>query len=201
MQSAKRMVQSARFYKYPRYRTFRHIILFIFITVSIHVCYRFWMIDLHYYPIGNLFTGRHTFMEDVVARQSNWLLVNILHINTTLQDKTLYFPNKWTLIIGEGCSGVKQIIQVSILLLVYPGPWKHKAWFIPFSMLIIHFTNVFRLTLLGISINLNLPGIHFIHNQILRVFFYLVIFGLWLLWEEKFVKRDFKKIQLVPHQI
>jgi len=141
-----------------------------------------------------MFTGVIIFMENVVVRQSDWLLVHILRINTVIHDKTLYFPNNWNIIIGEGCSGAKQITQVLILFLLYPGPWKHKAWFIPVSMLIIHFTNVFRITLLGLAINLNLPGIHFIHNQILRVFFYIVIFGLWLGWEEIFVKRDIKEV-------
>jgi exosortase/archaeosortase family protein len=133
-------------------------------------------------------------MENVVVRQSDWLIVHILQISTSVHGKTLCLPNNWNLIIGEGCSGVKQITQVLVLFLLYPGPWKHKAWFIPASMLIIHFTNVLRITLLGLATDLNLSGIHFIHNQILRVFFYLVIFGLWLLWEEKFVKRDIKEV-------
>ena len=133
-------------------------------------------------------------MENVVVRQSNWLIVHILRINSSIHGKTLCLPNNWNLIIGEGCSGVKQITQVLMLLLLYPGPWKHKAWFIPVGMLILHFTNVFRITILGLAMNLNLPGIHFIHSQILRVFFYVVIFGLWLLWEEKFVKHDTGKV-------
>jgi len=175
--------------KDPRYKSIRDVLLFIIITILIHFCYKFW-IHIHYYPIGGLFERIIVLMEHVVLRQTWWVIVNVLQTHATIQDNGIWLPNHWGIIIGDGCTGLKQIIQVLLLFLIYPGPWKHKAWFIPAGMIIVHLTNIVRITLLAIAMNLNLPNIHFIHDQILRFFFYVVIFGMWMVWEEKIVTRN-----------
>jgi exosortase/archaeosortase family protein len=169
----------------PAFKSLRGIFLFVTITVLIHVLYRFWANTLNYYPIREFFTAATFFMEDVVLHQSSWIIVNVLQIPTFILGNVMWFSAKWGIAITEGCTGIKQIIQVLLLFLIYPGPWKHKAWFIPSGIIIIHITNVIRITLLAIAMKLNFPEIHFIHSYPLRLFFYVVIFGLWWIWEEK----------------
>ncbi len=180
-----------RLRKAPEYRSVRGVVLFIVITLIIHISFRFWVHHLHYFPIERLYAGASVFMENLVFQQANWVLTRILQIPVKTYDLSLWFTNNKGIIIGDGCTGLKQIIQVSLLFLIYPGPWKHKAWFIPAGILVMHITNIVRITLLGIAINLNLPGIHFLHSYILRLLFYIVIFGLWWIWDEKIVRRGF----------
>jgi len=99
---------------------------------------------------------------------------------------TFYFQNHSSLSIVPSCSGIKQILQFALLILLYPGPWKHKAWFIPFGIIIIHLTNVFRLSSLCI-VMANWP-VHwrFIHDYPARIIFYIVIFSLWVIWNDRF---------------
>ncbi len=137
-------------------------------------------------------------MEDVVLRQSYWVITHIMQIPTVLRDHTMWFPNKWGIVINEGCTGLKQIIQVLLLFLIYPGPFKHKAWFIPSAIILIHLTNITRITLLAIAMNFNLPHIQFIHTYPLRFLFYVVIFGLWVIWVEKITPKGRKKTDQNP---
>lgn len=171
--------------KDPAFKSLRGIFLFVIITVLIHISYRFWANTLNYYPIREFFTAATNFMEDAVLHQSSWVIVNVLQIPTVIQGNVMWFSAKWGIAITEGCTGIKQIIQVLLLFLIYPGPWKRKAWFIPAGIIIIHLTNIIRITLLAIAMKLDLPAIHFIHSYPLRLFFYVVIFGLWWIWEEK----------------
>jgi exosortase/archaeosortase family protein len=124
-------------------------------------------------------------MENLVFQQAHWVLTRVLQIQIKTFDLSLWFSNNNGIIVGDGCTGLKQFIQVFLLFLIYPGPWKHKAWFIPTGILVMHITNIVRITLLGIAMNLNFPKIHFIHSYILRLLFYVVIFALWWIWEEK----------------
>ena len=171
----------------PRFRGIRGVLLFIIITLGIHVAYKIW-IRFDYFPITLIFNKTILHMRGVVFDQSRWAITHILKIQTTVRDGTLWFNTGWGIVIGEGCTGLKQMTQVLLLFLIYPGPWKHKLWFIPLGMVIIHVTNIIRISMLAVAMNMNLHGIHFIHDQILRVFFYLVIFAMWVFWEEKISK-------------
>ncbi len=88
--------------------------------------------------------------------------------------------------VNEGCSGFKQDYQLLGLFLLYPGPWKHKLWYIPASFVVMHFTNIFRIVVLTLILQ-HLPA-HwdFWHEWIMRPFYYAVIFGLWMVWNERF---------------
>ena len=169
--------------KEERYRGVRDVGLFIVITVGIHFCYRFW-ISVGYWPIGGMYERVIGVMQGVVVRQSYWLIVHVVQPHTVLQGIVLWFPNQMGISINESCTGLKQMVQVLLLFLIYPGPWRHKVWFIPAGLVVIHFTNIVRIGMLAFAMNLNFPHIHFIHNEVLRGFFYVVIFGMWVVWEE-----------------
>lgn len=99
---------------------------------------------------------------------------------------TIRFSNGGYIAVNESCSGLKQDYQILVLFLLFPGPWKHKLWFIPSGMLIMHITNILRIAVLGM-VTLWLPQHwHFIHDWVLRPFFYVVIFILWVWWVEHF---------------
>ena len=169
----------------PYVNKLRGVFLFVLITLVIHFSFRFWAHTLHYFPIREAFTQASLFMEDVVLQQSSWFIIHVLRIPTTLQDHTMWFQNHGGILISSGCTGLKQIIQVLLLFLIYPGPLKHKAWFIPSGIVIIHMTNILRIILLALAIISDLPHIEFIHTYILRPLFYVVIFFMWWIWAEK----------------
>jgi len=165
------------------------VFLFIVLTLFIHFTYRYWA-TIEYFPLGSLMIVLHDFLSDQVFHQSVWFIQDILGMDITTSNQTMYWPNQGYIAINHGCSGLKQILQISLLLLLFPGPWKHKLWYIPLGILIIHLTNLFRIIGLA-EVLVYFPDYwDFSHDNLFRPFFYVVIFTLWVIWVEKFMKKQ-----------
>jgi len=133
-----------------------------------------------------------------VIETADWLALQVskasfMIIHNTYDTKlilepgnTLRFSNNGYITVNESCSGLKQFYQIAVLFLLFPGPWMKKLWFIPLSFMIMHLTNILRIVFLGM-VTLWLPDHwHFVHDWILRPFFYVVIFLLWVWWVERY---------------
>lgn len=168
-----------------RFQKVRSVLLFVVITLIIHYTYRFWANQLHYWPIASWMQEMHRVMAMLVYEQSVWVNQHILHIPMTFTNQTMWFSNGSGISINASCSGDKQILQFALLMLLYPGPWRKKLWFIPLGMLLVHLTNILRIVLLSV-VAINDPSlIKISHDTLLRAMFYVVIFALWAYWEEK----------------
>jgi exosortase/archaeosortase family protein len=173
-----------RFFKDQRYKNFRDVFWFAVITLAIHYSYRFWANSLHYWPIRAWMNELQQSLTGWVFVQSLWVDQHILSIPVMVSGQTLNFDNGSWISINGSCAGDKQILQFMLLLLIYPGPWKHKLWYIPMGMVIIHFTNVLRIVLLSL-VSISKPEWwHLAHNTVLRGMFYVVILALWIVWIE-----------------
>jgi len=167
-------------------------LLFVVITLAIHYLFRLWANQYEYRIFGvkiltPSFMGG---MTDIVYSHTK-IVVDLILENSTFE-KTFTFLNRCSVTIVSSCNGVKQILQFALLILVYPGPWKHKAWFIPMGIVIIHFTNVFRLAFLC-GVMANWPQHWFFaHDYPARIIFYVVIFFLWVWWNDRFHHRKSK---------
>ncbi len=136
--------------KYKLY-VLQDVLIFMIITLTIHYTYRFWANSAHYWPITRQMNFAHDEMATIVFNQSVWIIDHVLHIPVaTNENRTILFQNHGFITINEGCSGLKPILQFVLLLLIFPGPWKHKAWFIPMGIVIVHLTNLFRITGLAV---------------------------------------------------
>ncbi len=164
----------------------KDVMIFIVITLLVHFIYRFWANTLHYWPVQNAMNRAHDAMAWIVFNQSAWIIDHILNIPFTVTDKTFLFENNGFITINQSCSGLKPMLQYIILMLLFPGPWKHKAWFIPMGITIVHLTNLFRISGLAV-VTITIPEYwDFAHDNVFRPFFYVVIFLLWVWWAEKF---------------
>jgi exosortase/archaeosortase family protein len=130
------------------------------------------------------------FMTGLVFDQSTWVNRHILNIPMTLSCKTMSFENGHGMSINESCAGDKQILQFVLLMLIYPGLWKRKLWYIPLGVVIVHFTNILRVVLLALVSANKYEWWHFMHNTLLRGMFYVVIFALWVVWVKRVSPRE-----------
>ncbi len=89
------------------------------------------------------------------------------------------------LIIDHTCSGLKQFYQAFFLFLLYPGPWKHKTWFIPMAIAVMHLVNIFRIVVLSLAMLHAYHHWDVIHDWVVRPMFYVVLFGLWMWWDQR----------------
>ncbi len=98
--------------------------------------------------------------------------------------------------VSWGCSGLKQFYQWVFLIALFPGPWKHKLWYIPMGIGVIFLVNVLRIYSLLIVTMYSPSIVHFFHDDIVRPFFYVVMFALWVIWNERFTIPMRKKREL-----
>jgi exosortase/archaeosortase family protein len=178
--------------KYHLY-AFKDVVIFMSILLFFHFLFRIFASDI---SAMRFFENSSDWLAEKVFTTSRWILeklhVNVsafdeLNIDNRIEKRVFYYPeNNGYVSVHHSCSGLKQFYQWIVLMLLYPGPWKHKAWFIPLGLVIIHFVNLFRI------VGMTFVTIHyaenwdFIHNYVMRPFFYVVMFALWVWWNEKF---------------
>ncbi|MCC6684896.1 MAG: exosortase family protein XrtF [Bacteroidia bacterium] len=88
--------------------------------------------------------------------------------------------------VGRPCNGLELFALFAGFVLAFPGNWKHKLWYIPAGVLVIHILNVMRVASLTL-IQLNYPQyLQFNHKYTFTVLVYALTFGLWMIWVNKF---------------
>ena len=179
--------------KDPKNRSTVDVGLFIILILSFHFLYLGWQ-ALDYWPIKKAIDKLSLWSVELLFGQGCWVLQHIFGISIeTIPDIRLIATESIEhspvyVTIAPECASLKQWLHWLFLMLLFPGPWKHKAWYIPAGLVIIEWTNVVRIC--GILLMLRRwPGhntFHIAHDYIFKVFFYLVIFLMWVLWVEKF---------------
>jgi len=167
------------------------VVIFMAITVFFHFLWWDWgLIDLlqNYFSFSEL----EMFMAYQVFLPSAWIDQHLLGYDIYTSDTTIYFTDLGYITVNGSCSGLKQFYQWAFLMILFPGPWKHKLWYIPMGIVVIHIFNILRIVILSVVL-VNWPEQwHFSHDWILRPMFYVVIFTLWVIWVERFRTRKAK---------
>jgi len=160
------------------------IALFAIITFAFH---RLWWDFANFIKSFTAVNMTADWLAGQVYQSSLWINRNVLGLHITTEDpNTMWFSNGGYVGVSESCSGLKQFYQIIVLFVLFPGPWKHKLWFIPMSILIMHFVNILRIVILSVMVVWKPEYWTITHEWILRPFFYVVIFALWVWWVEKF---------------
>jgi exosortase family protein XrtF len=161
----------------------RFIVLFI-------VLYLFWLMLYEWviHPWGKL--------DTVVINDSSLWTAYVLELmgyesfisdNATI--RTVGIDGTHGLWIGDPCNGLTLFALFAIFIVAYPGPWKHKLWFIPVGITVIHFLNVMRITALCIIVLKRPEWLDFNHTYTFQLLMYGFIFGLWWIWIQKISSR------------
>ena len=183
-------------YADKRYQSYFDVGLFFILITSFHVVYTFWNENLDYWPIKGAVYRLYEWASTLLFDQSTWTLEHIFDIDFFTKDKSIVFINNEgtysSVTVAPECTSLKQWMHWIFLMLIFPGPWKHKTWYIPAGLVIIEFTNVVRIV--GICLFLR-PFPHdfeLAHDVIFKIMFYVVIFLMWMIWVEKFLHKKCK---------
>ena len=178
-------------YADKRYQSLFDVGLFFVLIFSFHFLYDFWNYTLDYWPLRGAVDKLFAWASSLLFDQSTWVLDNIIGMDFDTNGKTIIFLNNEGFASGvtvaPECTSLKQWMCWLYVMLIFPGPWKHKAWYIPAGLVIIEFINVVRIV--GICLFLR-PFPHdfaLAHDVIFKIVFYVVIFLMWMLWVERFL--------------
>ncbi len=101
----------------------------------------------------------------------------------------LLFENHGSLCIGSGCSGLELFLLFFGFILLMKGRLKDKLWFVPAGFLAILVLNIIRIIVLSVIFYYKPDYLEFNHKYTFVIVVYGAIFGLWVLWVNKFANR------------
>lgn len=142
-------------------------------------------LDTHLLPSLDFITLN---LERFEIKLSNFIIYHILTIHSESDGAIIKIPNGRSIELVTGCTGLKQIIQLSIILIFIPGPGKKKIWYIPLSAIILFLAAIIHFLILTVTLYKAPDFFTFFHDHVSRWFFFLVFFLVWVYWEEKIRK-------------
>ncbi|WP_310276711.1 exosortase family protein XrtF [Flavobacterium piscis] len=98
----------------------------------------------------------------------------------------VWYNNKYTLRIIEGCNAVSVIILFVSFVIAFSGKFKTTLGFILFGVLIIYVLNVIRIALLTVLLFHFIENEHILHGVLFPLIIYGMVFLLWIIWVNKF---------------
>ncbi|MBN3034991.1 MAG: exosortase/archaeosortase family protein, partial [Bacteroidales bacterium] len=165
--------------KYHLY-AFSDVLIFIVIILAFHLLWRLLVGDLMNVPFifrMASWLSHQVFLASQIVL--TWLGVQFtpfdhMTIGGSLRNNVIFLPDVYGYVsVNLSCSGLKQFYQIFFLMILYPGPWRHKLWFIPMSLVIIHLVNIGRIvTMTYITIH-DAANWDFWHDNVVRPFFYV----------------------------
>lgn len=132
----------------------------------------------------------HVFFEELVASNSVQLL-QLFGTDYEVQNyagklHAIGFGNSGILRVESGCDGVDLLALYLAFALAFPGPWKHKAWYIPLGLILIHLFNVVRVAALVVIASYSVEVMEFNHKYTFLILVYSFVFLLWYFWIKQF---------------
>lgn len=183
------------FYNNPKNQSLVDVGLFFVLIFSFHILYVVWNEYMDYWPIKGVIDKLFAWASALLFNQSTWVLDHVFGMDFVTRDQSIFFINNEgtysAVTVAPECTSLKQWMHWLFLMLIFPGPWKHKAWYIPLGLVIIEFTNVVRIV--GICLFLK-PFPHdfaLAHDVIFKIVFYVVIFLMWMVWNDNFHRGRF----------
>jgi exosortase family protein XrtF len=95
--------------------------------------------------------------------------------------------------VGDPCNGLTLFALFMGFIIAFPGPVKHKLWYIPAGLIAIHIINVFRIIALTIIVKVAPEYLDFNHTYTFTFLVYSFVFLLWMIWVNKFSGISFGK--------
>lgn len=169
---------------------YKDILWFITIIVVMHIAWKLWAHYFDYKLFGYdvLYSATH-FTLNHLRLQSVWLLNHWFGTEAVIKGEFIYFSDYSKMGVTWGCSALKQFYQFTGIILLFYGPWKHKLWYIPMGIVVLYIVNLIRITGLSFIVIYKLEWFNPIHDWVVRPFFYVVMFFLWVWWIEKWAKK------------
>lgn len=149
---------------------------------------------LVWYILYEFFLKVNTAFDDIVIDNLVYLTkgflvffgYNILEYSDEKYQNLVQIEDSLGVFVGAPCDGIVLLALFTVFIVSFPGPWKHKGWFLPLGLISIHYINVFRIAALAIIIKTNPEWLDFNHDYTFTIVVYSFVFFLWYVWVNKF---------------
>jgi exosortase family protein XrtF len=164
----------------PGAKAARFLALMLALYTAWYVVYQLWL-----RPTGQ----PNQFLTGQVAQGSRWLLKGLGYPDAQLrgpQQNILFADGQALVAIGDACNGLELYALFATFLLAAPGRWRTKLWFLPLGLAAIYGLNLLRVVALAVNAVISRTTLDFNHHYSFVVVVYGCIFGLWVLWLNRF---------------
>jgi exosortase family protein XrtF len=140
-----------------------------------------------YYPKPDPVTSWVTAQSATVLTWAGWDVAAVDRPGKPTTD--IVYEGRPIIAVYEGCNGLNVVVVFLSFLLAF-GPFrKSMAWFVPLGLLVIHTSNLLRVTLLFV-VALEYPDfLYFTHKYLFTAFIYLFVFLMWMWWILRLTRR------------
>lgn len=177
----------------------KNLAFFFIAIISFHFIYLWWS-GIGFKPFRDEVDTIFITVGKILFRQSD-AVINLTGISHIEIKSTFYFVdeeipniepagNSPFLEVSPECTSLKQWLHWLFLMLVFPGPGKHKLWYLPTGILLLHLINVFRIVGLAIVLSSTPQYFNFYHDYFFKTLFYGSIFLMWVFWIEKVIPQE-----------
>ena len=134
----------------------------------------------------------------------NWIIDSLVYFTVKFLElfnfmiyvdyhKVGIFGADLSVFVGNGCNGLELFALFTGFIIIFPGNWKNKVWYIPLGIIVLHFFNVLRIIGLVFSGYYDRSYLHFNHKYTFTIIMYLLTFVGWILWVKYFSKTTTKQ--------
>jgi exosortase/archaeosortase family protein len=161
--------------------TLLRFVLFLVLYKVSSILWHYLVASPYFIPL--IAWGYHAFGHAIVKLSS--LFFSLFYTSVTIKpDEIIVINNTEVIRMLPACTGLKQLFQIMIILMVYPVKTFPKLVFVIPTFLLV-FTAALLHFLILVPIAYELPAwFPFFHNYLARIMFFSVYFLIWLGWEK-----------------
>ena len=158
-----------------------------FFLIKDFLLYVIWFVSYDFFisPSGKI---DHWLNNRVASDAATLLSIVGFHGSTVLGNAQVIVLIDGVKMVGVGnpCNGLELFVLYAGFIICFPGNIKSKLWFIPLGIIGIYLINTLRAAVLAV-IQLKAPEhLDFNHHYTFTIIVYSFIFGLWMMWVNKF---------------
>lgn len=101
----------------------------------------------------------------------------------------IYINKHPYVVIENGCNGLVLMYLYAMFIVAFPGPTKHKYWYIPLGVFLIYWINIGRIVFLSTMLLKYEKNVYeFHHKYTFQLVVYVFIFIFWVIWANRYSK-------------
>ncbi|WP_299777276.1 exosortase family protein XrtF [uncultured Formosa sp.] len=173
------------------YQTYKHVIRFIVTFLAVYfimsLSYK-WYLDF-----SKTSTSQPDYITYQVAKQSQDLL-NVFGYESRIalsegeQWVRLYLNETYIIRVIEGCNAVSVIILFMAFIVAFASTFKKTVLYLLAGGILIYLVNVLRIAFISVALYYYPESEHLIHGVVFPLIIYGMVFLLWVIWVNYFVK-------------